>query len=372
MMKYFLQVTDVLDVFRQIIGGAPTELSSILVGLALPLLLVTIAGIVGFFIYRAIRDKFDYIGVGARLGNFKIDIMGKYPLEGNLSANDDWGIAPDLTNFENQNIRDAVMKVFEMIRSGQLYAYYLKITDDTDMWDKFRKSDTKKTVLISTGKLESDDFSWLDQKGVRTITSVFQKEYPRRVVAYHTSQRLEITNEDGDLDEYWIINPIPKSSLNTVDPITGSSMAINVNQVADAKGIATVGSFMASLNEALSKKKQYELHIDHYNKIIEDKDTELMKRNSKIQKLRYDLTQKPYIIYGTDQKRLPPKSELVWLFIFWLAGMAGYAVIPEIPQLAGKVDPLLASVAGVIIALVARSLLQKKDKYDESDEESTA
>lgn len=370
-MKYTLQISDIINSFREILGGSPSELVGFLTAIAIPAVFVISGIIIGFFVYRSVRDKFDYVGIGQRLGRYKIEVMGKYPLEGNLSVHDSWGARPAIENFEDPKIKDATEKVFEMIEQGKLFAYYLKITDDSDVWDKFRKSNAKNTIVISTGKLESDEYSWVDQKGERTITSVFQKEYPRRIVAYHTSERFEITNEDGNLDEYWIVNPIPKAKRNSVI-IGGMNMDesnIIINVIEDARGISTVGSFMASLNESLSKKKSYELHIDHYNKILEDKDNELMKKNSKIQKLKYDLTQKPYIVYGTETKPIPPKSELIWMFIFWIAGLSGYAIIPEIPQLAGKIDPLLASVAGVIVCLVVKSLLTKKKPIDEDEEQ---
>ena len=92
--KFFLQ-SSFVDQFQETFGTTGEGFSAIGVWL-IPLIALVLAGVIVYILVRLLKIKFDYAGDGQRYGKFRIHVMGRYRIEGNLSKNETFLNSDDL------------------------------------------------------------------------------------------------------------------------------------------------------------------------------------------------------------------------------------------------------------------------------------
>ena len=200
-----------------------------------------------------LRRKFDFEGSGEPIGRVHIEIMGKYALEGNLA---EWQmIDPEqldlLKQHEELKVVPDVLK--QMYKEKQLFIYTLKNPDDSDIMDKLGN----RTFIISSGDLKTDTYSWFSQKGKFTFRSIFTKEKTRNIVVYSSAKKVSVLNEDRNLDDWWIMSPLPiveqKSVVGFDGKIGDMAHHIEIKEITNGKSLASALNFTPFVTDALSK-----------------------------------------------------------------------------------------------------------------------
>jgi len=265
-----------------------------------------------FIVARWIKRKIDY--EGEEIGLFDIMIMGKYVLQGNLSINDSFDIenlevlAEEAQREKKENktgkssLEIIPQVIMQMMKEGKVFIYYYKVTDDSEILDKLNS----RTRIISSGQLESNEFSWLEQRGKRSIRSVLRKEKRRQVVVYHSAKRYEIMNEDENYDDWWIVSPIPKVEAEqhfgfNSKAVGGMEHHLFLNLIQGGKNLASIASYISSLTDAITKaefyKQQYKNFQEIHKKVVQEK----IALNGEINRLKMLLSQKKYVDYGKEE-----------------------------------------------------------------------
>lgn len=344
-------------------GMSFTDFGDMFVSIIIPVIYGVIIILPVFYVYRSLTLRRAFTGDGRRLWKLKVNLIGKYMIMGNLSVHDEFNQTDALQTIKQDPRLEPVAKVLdEIIGLKQIYAYYLKVIDNTEAFDI--KGNSKRTIILSTEKLESENISWISQKGERNWINFGEKEFTRQVDCYTGSQYFEIENEDENYDDYYIIEPIPLDP----DSSKGTRHEIKINRLEGGKQIAKSVSFMTTLAESLSENKIKDEAIANFEKIIEKKDQELFNKNARINRLRHLLNQKVYVGYGKAQIPLIKGVEWGWMLAFWIAGAGGFLISNEMPQLTRTIPPIGFAIIGLMVVAGLRTMKNKQKEIDETIE----
>ena len=320
------------------------------VGIIAILVFILALAFVGVIVIILIKRRFDFEGSGEPLGNYSIDIMGKYPLVGNVA---EWQMIDEeqldlLKQEEKLKIVPDVLK--QMYKEKTLFIYTMKSPDDSDILDKFGN----RTYIISSGNLKSEVYSWTSQKGKFTFRSMFSKEKTRFVVAYSSAHKVQVLNEDRNIDDWWVISPMPivapKEAVGfDCRVISGMSHHIEIREITNAKALAHSLDFVPFVTKAL-------LTNDHLVKENKEKDSQIEKLmtevgsvNQKLQKKKLQLGQKPYVING---KREEVKKESMNIIMMIVSVILGAMAVMYMPSFFPNMPVQTAQFVGMIIAVI--------------------
>jgi hypothetical protein len=372
--KLYLQ-SDFSNIFTETFGSSVSEGFAGVAVWLIPLIALILVGIIGYIAVRILKIRFDYAGDGQRFGKFKIFVMGKYRIEGNLSKNEDFLNDDDLDELsKHKDIELVPEKIKQLIKDGKLFVYDFRITDTSEAFDL--TGSYKSSKIISPNKLESEDFSWVDQKGERTLTSVFLKEYPRNVVAYHTSEHFEVLNPDRNLDDYWVLDPVSmKENIKfgfESDSKLGNVHEIKIDHLEGGKNLSTASSMIETLSESFRQIRISREQVENMQDLVEQKDKELSKKNIHINKLRHMMNQKVLIGFPDAPKQEQKELGWGWIIAGFFLGAVGIMIVPEVPALSGKVPDWFGAVIALVVLVAVKHLAEKKkdsDPYKDIEDE---
>ncbi len=354
------------------IGAGANEFFSNLASTTSYFAIIVVMLAVGFGMFILIvhyRRKFDFEGSGEPLGHFKIEIMGKYTLEGNIAK---WqNIDPDQLNFlRNEEKLNAVPDVInQMYNEGNLFIYTMKNPDDSDIMDKLGN----RTFIISSGDLDSKEYSYRSQKSKLTIRNIFTKESTRTVIAYSSAYKAQVLNEDRNLDDWWIIAPIPMVKPKELvgfnnRVMNGLSHHIEIKEITNAKSLASALDFAPYVIKAQLVNEQLKTELNETNSQLERTTKELIESNQKIQKKTLQLGLKPYVIGGKEDIEKKQKQNLMMVFV---AVIMGSMTVMFLPQFFKSIPLQSAQFLGMVIALAVVggiSYMMNKQKPEVEDE----
>lgn len=359
----FLQ-SDFSNIFTETFGSS---VSSGFAGIAvwlIPLIAVILIGIIAYIVVRILKIRFDYAGDGQRFGKFKIHVMGLYRIEGNLSKRDIFKKEDLVELAKHKEIELVPDQINKLLKSGKLHLYDFRITDTSEAFDL--TGSYKSSMILSANKLESDDFSWVDQKGERSLTSIFLKEYPRNLIAYHTSEHYEVLNPDRNYDDYWLLDPVPLKENEKIDYISGSGKAyeVKIDHLEGGKNLSTASSMIETLSESFRQIRISREQVENMQDLVEHKDKELSKKNIHINKLRHMMNQKVLIGFPDAPKQEHKELGLGWIVAGFFLGAIGIMIVPEIPALSGKVPDWFGAVIAFVVLIAVKHITEKKKDSD--------
>lgn len=364
--RLYLQ-SDLSDAFTETFGSSVSEGFAGVAVWLIPLIAVILVGIIVYIGIRILKIRFDYAGQGQRFGKFKIHVMGKYRIEGNLSKNEDFLKSEDLAELsKHKGIELVPAKIKEMVRSEKLFVYDFRITDTSEAFDL--TGSYKSSKIISANRLESEEFSWVDQKGERSLTSVFLKEYPKNVIAYHTSEHFEVLNPDRNLDDYWLLDPVPMKENQKFgfesDTKLGNIYEVKIEHLEGGKNLSTASSMIETLSESFRQIRISREQVENMQDLVEHKDKELATKNIIINKLRHHLNQKVLIGHPEPTKEEPKDMGWGWVIGGFFMGAVGVIIVPEIPALSGKVPDWFGAVIALVALVAVKHITEKKKATD--------
>jgi hypothetical protein len=331
------------------------------------LLLVVGFGSVIFIVW--LRRKFDFEGQGEPIGRVHIEIMGKYALEGNLA---EWQmIDPEqldlLKQHDELKVVPDVLK--QMYNEKQLFIYTLKNPDDSDIMDKLGN----RTFIISSGNLKSEKYFWYSQKGKFTFRSIFTKEKTRNVVVYSSARKVQVLNEDRNLDDWWVMSPLPIVNEKQVvgfdsKVVGGMSHHIEVKEITNGKALSSALNFIPFVTDALSKNDYLKKELEETKNHLDDRTKQLLQANQKLQKKKRQLGQKPYVVRGKNEQSIKEKQSIMMMVV---AVVLGSMTVMFVPDFLKNMPEQSAQFVGMVVALIAVggiAYMQNKSKPPEEVE----
>ncbi len=346
-------------------GGLFTELLQGTSTIAIVIAVIAVA-FIALIVLVQLRRRFDFEGSGSPIGHYRIDIMGKYALEGNLA---EWEMIDDeeldlLKQEEQLKVVPDVLK--QMYKEKTLFIYTMKNPDDSDIMDKFGN----RIFIISSGDLKSDVYSWENQKGKFTWRSLLTKERTRNVVAYSSAKKVQVLNEDRNLDDWWILSPLPMVSEKQVvgfdnRAVGGMTHHIEIKEITNGKALASALDFAPFVTNALLKNEHLRNELNETTRQLEKTTTDLHESNQKVQKKKRQLGQKEYVVSGRVEATQKEKQNIMMALVAVVLGSMSVMFIPDFfPKLA----PQTAQFVGMIIAIIiigGLAYIQNKNKEKE-------
>ena len=370
--KLYLQ-SDFSNIFTETFGSSVNEGFAGIAVWLIPLIAVILVGIIGYIGLRILKIRFDYAGDGQRFGKFKIHVMGLYRIEGNLSKRDIFK-KEDLDELAKHKDIDLVPdQINKLLKAEKLFLYDFRITDTSEAFDL--TGSYKSSMILSASRLESDDYSWVDQKGERTLTSVFLKEYPRNLIAYHTSEHYDVVNPDRNYDDYWLLDPVPLKENEKLDFISGNGKTyeVKIEHLEGGKNLSTASSMIETLSESFRQIRISREQVENMQDLVEQKDKELSKKNIHINKLRHMMNQKVLIGFPDAPKQEHKELGWGWIIAGFFLGAVGIMIVPEVPALSGKVPDWFGAVIALVVLVAVKHIAEKKkdsDPYKDIEDES--
>lgn len=353
---------DIVNGFNELVGNTynPETASNTetFFDLLYPLALIGFILAIGFSLWRYYRYVTSYAGDGEPLGPFKITIQGLTTVKGNLSRH--YYISDSeymlLESLDHKEVVTDIEDFRNRVEQGKLFVYDFRITDYDEAFDLKGGQDS---IVLSPVDLESNDFSWLDSKGERSITSPTFRVKHRNVVCFSMSRyHQDQVMADRDVDVYDLV-PIPKT-LTSMRLDSETEVVLHLEKLANAQSDATTSEYLKTIAENWQEISPLRKEIERLRKLIIDKDVELSDVHREGEHDRHLAYTNPVIGHKNKPKEIPTTSFLMTLVaVFFAGGMA--ALLPDmIPTLGVSGLLTLMGGAGILFA-VAYMMLDKKD-----------
>jgi len=320
------------------------------VGYIAIILLLIVSSFVALLVIVWLRRKFDFEGQGEPIGRVHIEIMGKYALEGNLA---EWQMIDHeqldlLKQHDELKVVPDVLK--QMYKEKQLFIYSLKNPDDSDIVDKIGN----RTFIISSGNLKSEKYFWYSQKGKFTFRSIFTKEKTRNVVVYSSAKKVQVLNEDRNLDDWWVMSPLPiveeKQEVGFDSKVVGGmSHHIEIKEITNGKALSSALNFIPFVTDALSKNDYLKKELEETKNHLDDRTKQLLQANQKLQKKKRQLGQKPYVVRGKNESSTKEKQNVMMMVV---AVVLGAMTVMFVPDFLKNMPTQSAQFIGMVLALV--------------------
>ena len=364
-----LQIILLQSMAERLAGGAGDFFSTLTssIGIIAIIGLLIAGAFGGLMLIIFLKRRFDFEGAGEPIGHVHIDIMNKYILEGNLAK---WQMIDDeqldLLKKEDDSLSIVPNVIRQMFKEGTLWIYTMRSPDDSDIRDKFGN----RTYIISSGDLTSDKYSWFSQKGKFTWRSLLTKEKTRYIVAYSSFKKMQIMNEDRNLDDWWIIAPIPIVGLTEEIGYDSRVMGgmrhnITIKIIENAKALATGLNYLPFVADALSKNDYLVKERDKVNELLEQRTKQLLEVNQKFQKKKRQLGQKPYVVSGKGEETKKVQQNVMMMLVSVVMGSMAVMFIPDFFK---NMPTQSAQFLGMIVAVViiaGLAYMQNKAKPEE-------
>lgn len=314
---------------------------------------------IGLAFYRMWRYVTSYAGDGEPLGPFKITIQGLTTVKGNLSRHYYISDAEYemLKSLDYKDVADNIQDFRERVDNGRLFVYDFRITDYDEAFDL---KGGKDSIVLSPVNLDNSEFSWLDVKGERSITSPTLRVKHRSVVCFSYSRYYQDQQMvDREVDVYDLV-PIPKT-LTSMKLGSETQVVLHLTKLANAQGDATISEYLKTIAENWQEIAPLRKEIERLRKLLLDKDVEIADVYKEGEHDRHLAYTNPVVGWKKEKKEIPRTSLIgILMAVFFVGGMS--ALLPEmIPSL--NVSGMLTLMAGAgVMFLVLYMLIEKKDE----------
>lgn len=324
-----------------------------------PILLIAFVGFIGFAVFRTYRYVTSYAGDGEPLGPFKISIQGLTTVKGNLSrhyfvSDNEYEL---LKSLDYKEVANNIQDFRNRVDSGEVFIYDFRITDYDEAFDLKGGQDS---IILSPVDLESTDYSWLDVKGERSITSPTFRVKHRNVLCFSQSRYYQDqVMADRDVDIYDLV-PIPKT-LTNMKLDSKNEVVLHMNKLGNAEADAMMSEFLPTISENWQEIKPLRDDRDRLRKLLVDKDIEISDVVKDGEHDRHMAYTNPVIGHRKKDKEIAKTSLIgILMAMFFVGGLS--ALVPEmIPKLG--VSGMLTLMAGAgVVFLVIYMMMEKDDK----------
>jgi len=366
-----LQNIQLQSIGETIASGASDWLSTISssIGIIAVIVLLLAGGFALLMFIVWAKRRFDFEGEGDPIGRCHIEIMGKYALEGNVAK---WQLIEDeqLDLLKEDETLGAVPDVIrQMYNEGNLFIYTMKSPDDADIRDKFGN----RTFIISSGDFTSDKYYWYSQKGKFTFRSIFSKEKTRNLAVYSSAKKIQVLNEDRNLDDWWVMSPIP-----VVDPkeewgfnskaVGGMRHNITIKIIENAKALASALNFLPYVIKAETVNKFLKQENAKKDEIIEERTTQLYTANQKVQKKTRQLGQKHYVVGGKVEETKKTQQNVMMMLVSVVMGSMAVMFVPDFfKNMPEQSAQFLGMIIAIVIIVGMAWAMNKKKPEDEQE-----
>lgn len=361
---------DIVNGFNELIGASYNKETAtnteLFFDLLYPILLIAFVGFIGFAIFRTYRYVSSYAGDGEPLGPFKITIQGLTTVKGNLSRH--YFITDGeyelLKSLDHKDVSDNIQDFRERVEKGELFVYDFRITDYDEAFDLRGGQDS---IVLSPVDLEHNEFSWLDVKGERSITSPTFRVKHRNVVCFSQSRYFhDQVMAERDVDVYDLV-PIPKT-LTTMKLDSTSEVVLHLQKLSNAISDATTSEYMRTISENWQEIKPLRDEVDRLRKLLIDKDIEISDVHKEGEHDRHMAYTNPVIGHRKKDKEIPKTSLIgILMAMFFVGGLSG--MVPDmIPTL--NVSGMLTLMAGGGIVFFVIYMMMEKDNSGPKQKES--
>lgn len=361
---------DIINFIASLFGQPSTEsetrsITEVFFDSLYPILLLIFIVAIAFTLIRTYRYVTSYAGDGQPLGAFKITVQGLTTIKGNLSNH--YFITDAeyemLKSLDYKDVADNIQDFRDRVERGLLFVYDFRITDYDEAFDL---KGGKDSIILSPVNLESNEFSWLDSKGERSITSPTFRMKHRNVVCFSQSRYLpDQPMVNRDVDVYDLV-PIPKV-LTTMKLNDSTQVVLNLQKLANAQGDATTSEYLRTIAENWQEIAPLRKEIERLRKLLLDKDVEISDIYKEGEHDRHLAYTNPIIGYRKKDTTMPKISLIgILMAVFFVGGMC--ALLPDmIPSL--NVSGMLTLMAGGgIMFFVLYLMLEKKSESKSSKE----
>jgi len=350
------------DFFNGIIGGTGSATESFF-DILFPIIIIAFLSIAVFFGFRAYRYVNSYAGDGEPLGPFKITIQGMSTVKGNLSrhyfvTDQEYNL---LRSLDQQDVAKNIEDFRQRVEKGELFIYDFRITDYDEAFDLHGGKDS---LVLSPVDLEDSEYSWLDSKGERSISSPTLRIKHHNVVCFSQSRYTpDQVMAERDVDLYDLV-PIPKLLTNMT--LNGKDQVVLFMQkLADARSDATFAEYMRTISENWQEIKPLRDEIERLRAKIVDKDREISDVHREGEHDRHLGYTNPLIGHRKKELEVPQNNFIVALLMMFLIGGV-VALIPEyMPQL--QISGFITLLVGLGVAgLLLYMMFENKNKKAEA------
>jgi len=331
------------------------------------IIFIVFIGIFLFLFRKVWMAKRAFAGEGDQLGKYDIVIQAGDHLVGNLSRYE-MPFLPQTTEYIEQipYMKKVSKHLEDLVLDGSLFAYEMRLTDDTiaDL-----KGKSKDVLIISSDDLESSRCSWMAKDYSR-----FTGERSKVVFSYVTSRKHDVITPDNNVQDVYVISPIPMYSKETEKPFGFSEVSflekqhtIIIKKLAQTKDLAKAVMMMEEVTIAEQKLDLKDERIEELKDMSDQWQEDLMTHRRREDVGQGRLNEQP--LMGTTQKAILPErgDPWGWFILFAVSPIAAYLIVPEFAQ---TIPGWLGSIFGLGFMIGFRYLFARRQKAEELREAS--
>lgn len=364
--NYFLQSNEFNIIIRQIFGGSVSEGIAVLAPLISIGIIVGLVGLIGLIAYRATKQISDF-GEGIPKGKFRmINIADGSIQEGYLAVNRQYRTKEDLNAWmEIEELKPLAERILQLLEEESLFLYDFNKIDVQSLLHK----NAKRIRIFSPVKLESDEYSWQDQQGNRSIDSLLNKQYVRNFVTYMNTEYEEMPNEDGNIDGYYFVQVLPivdlkkQKTLLSGKPDQKIEITISPQTIEGGKHLAMASSFIKTIAETHRKLTYSKTHEQKIQELLTKEQQRNYALKMKVHRLRRLLTQQVLIGFAKPLTPLQKGVEYGWIAGCGFAVLIVMTIVPDMDVVKqSNTPPLLIGGVAVAVVLLLRYLFETRFK----------
>lgn len=363
---------DIGDFLGGLVGSSSSESSSSLGGsIDITLTIVFFAVIVFtiFVVGRGIKHFMSFSGSGDELGLWKIHIMGKSMVKGNLNIHEHI-TDTELEMLEGMSedvISDNAKSYKQRFEDKELFLYDFRITDYDEAWDLKGGRDS---IIVTSVPIESDQFSWMDDKGDRSIVSPTFRQKAKNVFAFITSEyHPEYVDPYGQLKDIYELVVIPKNvEVKMKDGKHGYETQLVMTSLSNGVNDVMAAEYLKTIAESYKKIEPAEKEVNRLRDRLHEKDKEI----SDVYRIAEDDRHLAYpepVVGEKVKKHNNAKSSIIGIVIFaTFMGGIGYGLPDLIPALHGIFEPMIGvGIAVVLMFLIVSYYFEKKPQKEREE-----
>lgn len=337
--------------------------------------IITILGIVAvavvaFLAFRYIKIKVDYDNPDGSPthGFWNVWIKGQTVMEGWLSTNEvleHFDEMDMVVKYAKENDIDINVDEIKKGINKEFFIFNLKRTDDYDLLEK---KGMRTRLLLVGNPLEQKNHWFLPVKGKRSIKSIIMAERPRVMCLAYRTKKVEVTNDDKSVDDWWIGAVEPDNPAQVYEfgypkeAIKNMQYVYNIQTNTGFQNLAKASQLFATLYKAVVERENLEELTKSQEKIIEKKEQEIKKINQKFQLANYALNQKKYVDKGKTIISGEPAFGALLVIFSMIIGVIMYEMFPDIVPTLQNAQWIGFGVACVLVYLGIRAIVKSKQK----------
>src|SRR3990167_8320488 len=330
------------------------------------IMLIVVVCIALFVLVRTYRWAVAYAGDGEQLGSWKLHIMGKSTVKGNLNIREN--ITEERINILSQveELKESIKDIKRLWDEGKLNFYDFRITDYAEeAWDL---KGGKDAIVFSLVDFNTNDYSWMDAKGDRSILTPSFRLKSKNVFCFEESKYIpDLENEYGKPFDCYYIIPVPRKTI--IDIMTGKEIVkLELTTITTPESIVMAGQYMPTMSETFKKLKPTEKELNR----LRDELTKAGIRESDIHRLaenyRHEAIPAPIIGWGKPPKSLEKYSLIFWVLAGLIMGGMGYGLPDIIPELQGVITNWMGLGITSVILLALYKYSEAKQQHQQKVE----